>query len=246
MFIYAIDGILIKQVQFREGRDPGELSKNVYSFDIVSDTTIVFLDFMQKRIQFISTNGNYKHGFYTQFTPWQIFYLDSLLYISSVEFNKLIHIYTLDGKDVNQKIRPFKSNDKSLVLPFVNIENNLSIYYANTTKIEISKWQDDLVQWTFSDEKLGLISSSSREPSTGIWLSIFTYNDFLIASASPGNPEMLEVVLLLDKNTGELLFTKRQKSPFFAKSFESNKYIFMRSDNPFPHLKRINLKIVME
>jgi len=244
MFIYSINGKLIKKVKYKEGKGPGELSKSIYYFDIISDTTLVFLDFMQKRIQFISTNGNYIKEFHTQFTPWQIFYRNNLLYIVSVDFNALIHIYTLDGKDIGHIVKPFNSIDKSLMLPFANIEDDLSVYYGNTTKTEISKWQNDKFQWKFKDENLGLISSTSLEPSKGIWLSIFTYKDFLIASASPGNPKIGETILLLDKNTGDLLSVKRRTNPFFAKSFEKGKYIFIRKDAPYPHLNRINLKIV--
>jgi len=251
MFVYKINGEIIKKLQLSNGRGPGEFTKYfTLSFDVISDTTLVFLDFMQKRVQFISINGNYLSGFNTQITTWRMYYRDSLLYFSDVNSSKssLIFAYTLSGKKVTSlvKVKPFTTKkNKPVLMPAIDIEDDLSIYYANSIKTEITKWQNDTLQWTFSDEKLDLIPSSIDNNSKG-WSSFFVYQNYFIASTYDNNSIIKGEILLIDKNTGQLLYAKKQKTMFSADSFENNKYIFMSSNVPYPHLNRIDLKIVKE
>jgi len=215
---------------------------------------------MLNRIQFISTNYNYLGGFYVKYIPNDIFYRDSLLYISGNDFNTIISVYNLYGEKVDSLIKPFTlKNQPQPWFSNVDIENDLSIYITNPYRTEIRKWQNNTIVWTFFDEKLDLISSPivrsrngnilMRNANKG-WADLFVYQNYVIASTynynSKKEGEVKPMILVIDKNTGKLLYTKDVKTPFIADSFEDGKYVFMVSNEPYPHLERIDLKIVKE
>ena len=258
IFIYKINGELVKQIQLRSGRGPGDFSMGLFAFDVITDTTLAILDNMLKRVQFISTNYNYLSSFYVKFMPNDIFYRDSLLYIPGNDFSSIISVYNLKGVKVDSLIKPFILKD--LPQPWfsnVDIENDLSIYITNPYKTEIVKWQSNNKKWSFSNEKLDLISSPVVRSKNGrismrnadkSWAGIFVYKNYLVVSTyNYKSKEMGEVkpkILIFDKNKGKLLLTKDIKIPFLADSFEKGKFVFMESDYPYPHLERININII--
>lgn len=260
IFIYSINGEIIKQIQLRTGKGPGDFSMGLFAFDVISDTTLAIVDNMLMRVQLISTSYNYLSNFYINYMPNDIFYRDSLLYIPGNDNKSIISVYNLKGEKVDSLIKPFML--KKQPQPWfsnVDIENGIAIYVTNPYKTEIKKWYNNSVAWSFSDKKLILISSpvvrsrngniTMRSADKG-WANLFVYQNFVIASTYnykwKKEGEVKPEILIIDKNTGKLLFTEDVKVPFIANSFENGKFVFRESNFPYPHLERINLNIIKD
>jgi len=257
IFIYNLNGKIAKQIQLRTGKGPGDFTMGIFAFDVISDTSLAIVDNMLNRIQIISTNNKYINSFYTDFMPNDIFYRDSLLYIAGNDIKRLIYVYNLKGEKLDSLITPFKlKNQPQPWFSKIAIEQNGAFYTCNPYKTEIIKWEKNKKIWTFNNNKLNLVSLpivrnrsgkiTMRNADKG-WAKIFVYKNYLISTTynykSESEGEVKPKILIIDKNTGKLLFIQTVKTQFLADSFERGKYVFSVVNEPYPHLERIFLKI---
>lgn len=260
IFIFNLHGKIIKQIQLRTGKGPGDFTMGLFAFDLVNDTTLAVLDNMLRRVQLISTNYDYISGFNVNFMPNNLFYRDSLFYISGNNDNNLMYVYRLNGEKVDSLGKPFLL--KGQPQPWfsnVAMGSENEIYYTNPYSTEIVRYDNSKLTWRFFDEKLDLVSTpamrkngnkiSLMNPMKG-WSSICLYNNFVIATTynykSNEEGEILPQILLLEKNNGQLLFQKEVEEPIVIKSFDNGQHVFITSNSPYPHLKKVSLKINRE
>jgi len=253
IFEFGISGNLIKKINLRSGKGPGDFTIGLISFKVLNDSVIALADQMLKSIQFISDNYKYLGSIKLSFDPYSIYYSDSLLYVSGNADDNIIYVFDLQGK-IQRKVLPqFLMNSQPTPwFPVITFDDKgNSIYAANPYKSEIIKW-NKFDRWKFtSNEDLVDPPIIVRKRGMGQykgWMGLFVFKKYLFASTYNVEKNKKEAlpprIIVINKENGKLILQSNVTEPFFAKAYLNGEYVFKLNFEPFPSVSRIRIKIV--